>query len=103
MRGRVDLLRRLQDEDVPEALVLEAAQRAPHLLRLLAHDVRPELPVGAAGVALVADALGQREHDRDRQAVELARERHQRLARLGLHVGRVDDRELARGRGACAR
>ena len=44
--GRVDLLGRLQDEDVAEALALQAAQRAAQLLALVADDVRAEVAVG---------------------------------------------------------
>jgi hypothetical protein len=63
--GRLDLLEAVEHEDVPEALGLESTQRAPHLLGLLTDDVRAELPVGTAGVALVTDPLRRREDDCD--------------------------------------
>ena len=79
-----------------EAFALQSAQRAPQLLRLIAHDVRPEVAVRRVAVPLVAELLRQVEHDRDRQDVILARQLDQRLARLRLHVGGVDHRQLAR-------
>ncbi len=50
-RDGVDLVLRLQNEDVTEALVPEAAHRAPHLLGLLADDVGART-VGPARPAL---------------------------------------------------
>lgn len=46
-------------------------------------------------VALVAEILRQFQHDRDRQHIVLASQRDQRLARLLLHIRRVDDRQLS--------
>ena len=48
-------------------------------------------------VALLAELLGQVEHDRHRQAVILPGQFHQRLAGLGLDVGGVDHREPPQG------
>ena len=53
--------------------------------------------VGPRLVAVVAERLRQVEDDGDRQAVVLPRQCNQRLARFGLHVGRIDDGQLARG------
>jgi hypothetical protein len=89
-RRRVDRLDRVEHADVAKALAAERAERLAQLRRVLAHDVEPELPIGAAAVALVAQSGRQIEHDRDRQAVVLARDRDQRLARVRLHVRRVD-------------
>ena len=55
----------------------------------------PKSRSGRVAVALLADRLGQVEHDRDRQARDTPRELDERLARLALHVGRVDDGEPA--------
>ena len=101
--GRVDLLRRLRGRATwRKPSRSEAAQRAAQLAALVADDVRAEVAVRPRAVALLADALGQVEHDRDRQHVVLARQRDERLARLGLHVRRVDDGQQSRARGACA-
>ncbi len=93
---------RLEDEDVAEAFASEAAQRAPQLALLVRTTCGPKSRSGPRPVALVADSLRQIEDDRDRQHVVLARERDQRLARLRLDVGRVDDRQLRAGAAACA-
>jgi hypothetical protein len=99
----VDLVR-AQDPDVVEALLAQARQRAAQALALAAQDVRPELAVGSRGVALLADPLWDVERNRDRQRVVTAGKCDQRLPCLGLHVGRVDDRQssgrqpLGRGR-----
>src|SRR5207247_11191226 len=92
---RVDVLRRLENEDVPEALLLKIPLRALHLARLLADHVRTEVPLRPVTIALLAQPLGQVENDRDRQDMILSGERDEGLPRLGLHIGRVHDRELA--------
>ena len=51
-RGRLHLFRRVQHEHMAKALALEAAQRAPELLSLLADHVRAKVAVGAAVIAL---------------------------------------------------
>ena len=53
----------------PRGRALERSARG--LARCWRIDVRPELAVGPLAVALVADPLGQVEHDRHRQAVVL--------------------------------
>ena len=78
-------------EDVAKTLALQATQRAPHLLCLIANHVRTELPVGAGNVPLVAQLLRQVKDDCSRQNVVLPRKLDQRLAGLRLHVGRVND------------
>jgi len=44
----------------------------------------------------MAESLGKIEGDRDRHHVILARQRHQGLARLQLHIGCVNHREPPR-------
>ena len=44
---RLDLLGRVEHEDVPEALPLEPPQRPSELRLLVADDVRAEVPVGS--------------------------------------------------------
>src|SRR6185369_12280255 len=61
--GGFDVLHGAQDEDVAEALLLQLAERAPEVVRLVADDVRPHRAVGAHAVALLADLLRQREDD----------------------------------------
>ena len=94
---RLDLLGRVEHEDVPEALSLKPPQRPPELRLLIADDVRAEVPIGSLAVALQAEFLGQVEHNRHRQAVILPGQLHQRLAGLGLDVGGVDHREPPQG------
>ena len=65
--GRLDLLGDAQHADAAEALALQALQRAAQLRALLADDVRAEVAVRPRAVALLADRLGQVEHDRDRR------------------------------------
>ena len=91
-----DFLRAVQDEGVAEPLALQTAQGLPQALDVVADDVRPEVPVGPGDVAVLADPLRHVQDDRDRQAVVLPRQRDQRLARLGLDVGRVYDDHLPR-------
>ncbi len=81
---------------VAESFALEAAQRPAQLPRLLADDVGAEVAVGTRPVALVRDPLRHVEDDGHRQAVELARDLHEGLARLRLDVGGVHHGELAR-------
>jgi len=92
--GVVDLVGK-QHPDVVEALLAQAGQRAAERLALPAEHMRAELPVRSRGVAPLADRLGDIEHDRDRQQVMTPGELDEWLARLGLDVGRVDDREPA--------
>jgi hypothetical protein len=66
------------------------------LALLLPDDVRAERAIGRDPIPFLADALGQVEHDRDRQAVVLPRQSHQRLAGGLLDVRRVDDGEAPR-------
>ena len=87
---------------MPEALALERPERAVQLLHLLSDDVRAEVTVFARLVAVVADALRHVEDHRHRQDMELASERDGVLARLGLDVGGVDDRDPS-GRQALLR
>ncbi len=73
----------------------KAFQAAAELVALTPQDLRTELAIGPSGVAFPAHLLGKVEHDRDRQDVMLARQRHEVAARFRLHVRRVDDRQPA--------
>ena len=95
--GGVHLLGGFHDEDVSEALLAEPPERPPQLRRLVADDVRAEVPVGAVPVAFLADPLGHVEHERHGQAVVLPGQLDERLAGLGLDVGGVDDRQPSQG------
>ena len=93
-RGRLDLLGRFEDEDVAEAFALAGpASTGAAATRCCADDVRPEVAVLPAAVPLLADLLGQVEHDGHRQAVVLPGQRHQRLAGLRLDVRGIHDRQ----------
>src|SRR3990172_3261959 len=95
--GGVDLLRRSEHVDVPEALALQAAQALAELLPLLPDDVRAKGAIRTSPVALPADLLWQVQDEGDRQRVELASELHERLAGLRLDVGGVHHGEPAGG------
>jgi hypothetical protein len=62
---------------------------------LLPDDVWAEIAVTTGRVSLVTNALRQIENNRDRKAVKLPGERNKRFARLGVHVGSIDDGETA--------
>lgn len=94
-RGRVDLLLRVQDEDLAEPLSLQIAQVPLQGNALAADDVRPELPGRATGVTVVTEPLGNIEHDRDGKDVLLPSELHEGPARLRIDVRRVHDRQAA--------
>ena len=79
-----------------EALALEPAQRAAELRGLVADDVRAEVAVGP----LARCARGRRRSGRSSTIATGSTwcspaSVDERLARLGLHVGRVDDGEPA--------
>jgi hypothetical protein len=91
----LDLFGRGEDMDVAEAFAFEAAQGAAELLDVLMDDVRAEGTVGAAVVALGAEAFGEIENDGDGEDMVGAGEGDERLACFGLDVGGVDDGEAA--------
>jgi len=93
--GGLDLLRRVQREDVSEAFTLQPAQRSAQVPNVIADHVRPESAVGPPLIALIAEALRHIEDDRNRQAVKLAGEGEQRFPCLRLHVRGIDDHEFS--------
>ncbi len=95
---RLHLVGAAQDVHGAEALALEVAQGAAQLALVALDDAAREGgAVGAGGVALGADALGDVEDDRDGQHVVLARQADELLAGVGLDVGGVDDGQPAGG------
>ena len=92
-KGSINFLLRAQHEYVTEALALEFFDRPPELLGLLVDDMRSKVAVYAAFVPIPTDVLAEVEHDRDRQAMILACQRHQGPPRLLLHVGGVHHRQ----------
>ncbi len=97
MRGAVDVLGVLQDVDVRNPSRDSPRRPRRSMVALPAQDVRAEVAVGPAGVAVRADPLGQVEHDGDRQHVVLAGQRDELLARLRLDVRGVHDGQPAGG------
>ena len=95
--GRGDLVRAAQHVDGAEALPAQVVQAAPQLAALAADHVRAEVAVRAFGVALGAQLLRQVQDDGRGQHVVLAGQQDQVAAGLGLHVGRVDHGQAARG------
>ncbi len=93
--GAIDFLRRAQQVDTAEAFRLQVAERTSQLPGLLRYHVRSEGTIGARAVAFLAQLHGHVEYDGNREHVVLARERDERLPRLGLHVGGVDHGEEA--------
>ena len=89
----LNLFWRGQDKDMAKSFTLKMAQRTPQLLALVAHDVRPKGALRTLAVALLTELLRQIEHDGYWQAVILTRQRHERLARLRLHIRGIHDRE----------
>ena len=85
-----------KNEDVAESFAFQSAQRAAQLLRLIAHDVRTEVTVRAALIAIVAETLRQIQHDSHWKHVIVAREINQRFACFRLNIGGVDNRQLGR-------
>ena len=83
--------------NVPEAFAFEIANGASQLLTLLADDVWSKVAVCSLAIAILAEAIRQVEHKRDRKDVIVACELNERLARFGLHVGGVNDGKF-RGR-----
>ena len=69
--GRFDFFGAFQHENMAEAFASEPAERPPQLRLLLANDVRAEVAVCRAAVALLTEPFGQIQHDGDRQAVVL--------------------------------
>ena len=63
---------------MPEALALQPAEGAIHLLNLLPDDVGSEIPVGAFPIPFLAGLFGYIQHDRHRKTVILTREGDQR-------------------------
>src|SRR5271165_6953074 len=90
---RLNLLGRVEHEDVPEALPLKPTQRTSELRLLVADDVRAEVPLGSLAVALQTELLWEVENNCYRQAMVLSGQFHQRFASLGLDVRSVDHRE----------
>ena len=95
--GAGDFVFAVQDGNAAEAFALQAAQRALEVAALTLDDLNAEIAVGALLVALEADALRHVEDDGDWQRVIFAGEGDERLARLRLDVGGVDDGELHAG------
>jgi hypothetical protein len=95
--GGVHFLGAREDVHLAEALAVQPLEGAAQIACLVADDVGAEVAVGTIAVSVVADALGQVEHDRDRQEVVLTRERDERSPVLALDACRVDYGESARG------
>ncbi len=77
-----------------KALTLQIAQRPAQLLRLLADDMRAEIPVTAIPVSLVAELFRQVKYNRDRKAVILPRQSDDGFACFRLHICSIDNDEL---------
>jgi|SRR5262244_615793 len=82
---------------MPKPLALEPSHRAPHLLHLLSNDVITKITVGAGLVALPTQLLREIEYDRHWEAVVLAGQGNERIARLRLHICSIDNCEFAGG------
>ena len=87
----VDFFRGREFVNVTEAFAFEIADRTSQLLTLLANDVRAEVAIRALAIAILSEAIGQVEHERDGKDVIVACELNERLACFWLDVGGVDD------------
>jgi hypothetical protein len=90
-----DCRHRIQHVDVAKTLPAETAQRPAQFLCLPAHDMFAKVPLGTALVARLAELFRHIQDNRHWDHMILPRQRHQRLARLWLHVGGVDDGQAA--------
>src|SRR5215472_2244150 len=96
-RNRGDLPGSSQFEYVPKTLTFQAANGPSQLCRLIPHDVGPKLAVSTRLIALLAQLFGQVEDDRNREHMKLSGQLDQRLTRLWLHIGRINDGEPSGG------
>ena len=76
-----------------DAFSLQPAQGTAELLRLVANDMRPELPVGTKHVAILTYALREVEDNRLCEEMKLLRQCDQRLPCLGLDIRCVNHRQ----------
>src|SRR5579859_7121247 len=74
-----NLLGRVQDEDVVEALIFEAAQGFTELHGLIAHNMRAKVAIRAQAIALMADTVRQVKDNCYRQTMIFACKFEQRL------------------------
>ncbi len=96
--GAVHLLLAAEDVDLAEPLALQALEGAAQFAPVAGDDAAVDArAVGAGGVPLGADLLGQVEDDGDGQHVVAARQVDQLTAALALDAGGVDDGEPAGG------
>ena len=93
--GVVDLVARVQLVDPFEAFAPEASPRSAKGLGLVADHVRPELPVGPAGVTLPAHLGRDVQHDGYRVHMMASSQLNQWFAILGPNTGGVDHHEAA--------
>jgi hypothetical protein len=91
----LNLFRRREFEDVPKAFALQVAKRSAQLLALLPDHVWSKIAISAAFVSILAKSLREIEYNGDRYYVILARQSYERLTRLHLNVGRINDSEPA--------
>src|SRR5579872_2244856 len=95
---RRNLFRSGKSENMSKPLPLQSAQRPPQLLRLVSNHVRTKLSVWPVLVMFMAELLGEVQHDRNRQNMELTSESDQWLTRLRLDICGVNHREASCGK-----
>jgi hypothetical protein len=66
-------------------------------MTLLTNDVWTKIAIGSQLVSILTNSIRNIEHERYWNNVVLARERYERPSSFRLHVGGIDDRELAGG------
>src|SRR5256886_14968364 len=93
--GRIDGVFRLQGENVSEAFALQEPLRSTRLVALPMDDILPDGAVGSLLVPIDHDSLRHVEDDANDEAVVPLGEFDQRLARLRLHIRRIDDGKAA--------
>ena len=86
---------RAQGKGAAKALALEALEAAAQLTVLSRDHVGRQVAVGALGRTLLAEGSGYVEDDGYRLGVIALGQFYQRLARLGLDVGRIDHGQKA--------
>ena len=96
--GRLYFFRRMQHVNMAKSFTLQIPQGPAQLLRLLANDVWPEIRgPGRFRFRSWQSFSGRSKTIATGRQWILPRQRHDRLARFRLHVGRVDDHQFPGG------
>ena len=93
----VDLFFGTKLETVAEPLAAQSLHGSSQQPHVVAHHGRPEVTVRSLGVAVLADALREVEHDGDGEGMVFPGQPNQPGAVFGANAGRIHDGEATRG------